>query len=693
MTGTEAARSLSIDRRFYHLPPRPWRKIHLDYHNSEHMPRVGDKFNPEAFGDLLQQGNVDGIVVFAKDMHGYFYYPSEYGPVHPGLSLDLLGQQVEACRKRNIRVYAYYCVTWDNYLAERHPEWLVFKRDRTTYLPKFDETPRWTALCSSNTDFVDLVLAHSRECVSRYDLDGIWYDMPLPINGECFCRNCLETLRSRGLDPFDTAVQRSHKQELLTNLMRRLYEQAHEIRPGIQVDFNNETRIGLAERVEYMDNIDIEALPTGGWGYWYFPVNVRYSRTFGKSVYGMSGRFHQSWADFGGLKHPNQLRTELASIVAQGAYCDIGDQLPPDGRLDPAVYETIGECYGEIKQIEPYLNHAAPVIEAAIIVRGLPLEDVGRPESREGGTLASSVLGLTKLLMEQHIQFDILDADRDWSHYRLIILPDALAVDMDLAEQLRAYLEKGGAIIGSHNALRLEGSDTIWADELGISYAGESPYTPAYLKLGESIGSGLPDYAYALYKGAAQWRPAASQSTQVAAQLGEPLFQRSPEHYTSHAQTPFDHVSEYAAIVRQNRIAAAAFPLGISYYYHGYWIYREVFKRLVDAVLPQRLIATTAPGSSEITLTHQEAASDHPSRWMLHIVNFSPLRRTPEHHEYLEDPIPLHNVDIGLALNGTIRRAYLASDDSPVPLERRGDRWHITLDRVETGAIVVLEEA
>lgn len=90
------------------------------------------RLTPDEFGDRLLAGHVDSVVVFAKDMHGYFHYPSQYGPVHLALTFDLLGAQVEACRKRNIKVYGYHCTTWDNCLAEQHPEWLVWKRDRTT---------------------------------------------------------------------------------------------------------------------------------------------------------------------------------------------------------------------------------------------------------------------------------------------------------------------------------------------------------------------------------------------------------------------------------------------------------------------------------------------------------------------------------------------------------------------------------
>lgn len=94
---------LWIDARLRGLPARPWRKIHLDYHNSQHMPSVGERFDADEFGDRLLAAHVDAIVVFAKDMHGYFYYPSAYGPVHNGLKCDLLGEQVRACRRRDGR--------------------------------------------------------------------------------------------------------------------------------------------------------------------------------------------------------------------------------------------------------------------------------------------------------------------------------------------------------------------------------------------------------------------------------------------------------------------------------------------------------------------------------------------------------------------------------------------------------------
>jgi len=671
-----------IDPRLAALPSRPWRKIHLDFHNSQHVPRIGGRFNAEEFGDRLLEGNVSGIVVFAKDMHGYFYYPSAYGPVHPGLSFDLLGAQVAACRKRKIAVYAYYCTTWDNYLAENHPEWLVFKRDRTTYLPKFDETPAWTALCLTHEDFVQLMLNHTKEFVSRYELDGVWFDMPVPIDGECYCAECLRQLRAKGLDPFDTRVQHEHKHALHKSFIARLHKTVKETRSGCQVDFNGQGVYGLGERIPFMDSLDIEALPTAFWGYYYFPTIVRYTRTFGLTTYGVTGRFKASWADFGGLKLPAQIHTELASIVANGARGDIGDQMPPSGRLDPAVYHVIGKGYSGIKSLEPYLDQAVPVTEAAIVTGGLPLESPATEAN----------YGLVKLLMEARLQFDVVEPDAPWERYALVVLGDEMAVDEQLATRLHTFAENGGALVVGHKSGLIAGAEKSWLERYGLYYAGASPFKPAYLLPQVNMTGDIPPYEYALYEGASQWR--AESPAMTLAQLGEPAFQRSPEHYTSHAQTPFERATPYAALARSGRVALFAFPLGLSYYNQGYWIYRQAFRKVLEDLLPVPLIQTNAPMSTEITLTRQAVRPEigRKERYLVHIVNFSPLRHTPKHPDFHEDPIPLTDVTVrvNLPLKAFTARAVVAGAELPVR-RSAGGGIEVTVPRVPIHEVVCLE--
>lgn len=692
-----------IDRRLQTLPLRPWRKVHLDFHNTAYVEEVGEGFNSQEFLDTLRVGHVDAIVVFAKDMHGYCYYPTSRGAVHPGLQRDLLGEQVAACRAAGITVYGYYCVTWDNLRAEQHPEWLVFRRDRSTYLPRFDETPGWTALCLSHRDFVQVVLDDSREILERYELDGIWYDMPLPIGGECFCRSCLDAIAASGGDPLDTAAQRAHKQQLLTGFLHAAKALAEEVRPGCQVDQNNQTRLGLGERARYLDNIEIEALPTGGWGYQYFPVDVRYSRNFGRSFYGITGRFQRAWADFGGLAHPRQLQVEIAGIIAQGAHCSIGDQAPPSGRLDPAVYQTIGEAYERVERIEDLLEGAAPVVEAAVVVDGLVLTDPGAAGSGSAAaadgsvTVAESVGGLAELLIDHRIQFDVVEPDVDLDRYRLLVIPDTLAVDCQLGERLCRYVRDGGGLVVSGSAATVDGGSETWLRDLGLKIRGRSPFEPAYLVPAPDLENRLPAFEYALYEGSWEWAVDANHGTEVWAWLGEPAFQRSPTHYTSHAQSPFHHRTDLAAVVRSGRLGATSFGLGTSYYRSGYWAYRRIFGALVDVALPERLVRSDAPRNAEISLTQQVCGGR--TRWLVHIVNTSTDRCWGPRPARLEDTIPLHDLGVAVDLPRPIHRAWLAGTGETIPLRPARPDWaasaqsvEIEVPEVDTGAVVVLEE-
>ena len=398
--------------------------------------------------------------------------PSKYGPVHPGLSFDLLGEQVEACRKRNIAVYAYYCTAWDHYLADTHPEWNMLKPDGSDYRPVAGQTPGWTALCLGNKDFVDLIADHVSEFVSKYNLDGAWLDMAEPIAPECYCKECLKQIRASGKDPYNLEVQREHQNKNFIDFHRRMFDLVHNTRPGCQVDFNDIGIGRVSERVSYLDNIDIEALPTDPqWGYFYAPSQIRYHRTFGLPVYGMTGRFITSWADFGGLKLPQQLDVELASIVANTAGCDVGDQMPPDGQLDAAVYHVLGKSFEKIKDIEPYLDQAAPVTEAALMIPDIPLE---KPKQQY-------ITGLTKLMIESRLQFDVVEPGQEWERYNLVVIPDEVMPDEKTVERLHGYIDKGGSVIVCHNGGLQYDTKESWIIKYGFRYEGLSPFKPAYL--------------------------------------------------------------------------------------------------------------------------------------------------------------------------------------------------------------------
>ena len=75
--------------------------------------------------------------------------------------------------------------------------------------------------------------------------------------------------------------------------------------------------VGCQEILPYFSHLELESLPTGGWGYDHYPMSAAYSRNLGLDFLGMTGKFHRTWGEFGGFKHPNALRYEWAAMLAK----------------------------------------------------------------------------------------------------------------------------------------------------------------------------------------------------------------------------------------------------------------------------------------------------------------------------------------------------------------------------------------
>ena len=116
-----------------HLSSRPsprTRQVHLDFHTSEFIPGVGERFNKQQWQDALRTGHVNHINIFAKCHHSWSYYPTKIGITHPNLKFDLLGAEIAACHEIGVNCPIYYTVGWSAHDAEVHPEWCVRNKNR-----------------------------------------------------------------------------------------------------------------------------------------------------------------------------------------------------------------------------------------------------------------------------------------------------------------------------------------------------------------------------------------------------------------------------------------------------------------------------------------------------------------------------------------------------------------------------------
>jgi hypothetical protein len=181
-------------------------------------------------------------------------------------------------------------------------------------------------------------------------------------------------------------------------------------------------------------HLELESLPTGGWGYDHFPMSAAYSRTLGMQFLGMTGKFHTSWGEFGGFKHPNALRYEAALSAAFGAKCSIGDQLHPLGELDMATYDLVGSAYAELEEKEPWLDPVTPVADIAVLSQEAIQNYYGLPEQNRDASLGD--VGACRILLEGKYLFNYIDTDAPLDGYKLLILPDSIRLDKALQEKI-----------------------------------------------------------------------------------------------------------------------------------------------------------------------------------------------------------------------------------------------------------------
>jgi len=519
----------------------PFRQIHLDFHTSPDIHDVGADFDADEFAETLREASVNSVTAFARCHHGMCYYDTKVGPKHPALKVDLLGKMVKACHKRGIRIPAYITVSWDEHSARNHPEWQCRNRDGSMWLGG-PLVATWHGVCMLNDEYQNYLTAITEEVLRKYEVDGLFMDIWMGPWPACFCWSCLGKMQQAGVDVKDDAACLRWYDDMREELMVRIRRLADRIRPGSSVFFNSCIRTGKSDWLKHFTHIEIESLPTGGWGYGHYPLYQRYFRNFGKQTMGMTARFHRTWGDFGGMKNRAALEFECFSMLASGARCSVGDQLHPRGRLDPAVYKLIGSVYEQVAQKEPWCVRAEHVADVALL-------DV------DG--LAESERGAVRLLLEEHELFDVVDPDSDLRPYKVLILPDAVRLSKPLAAKVRHYLAGGGALIASAQSGLAEGKDEFALKEMGVRYLRPADYDPNFLcRLAPEMAGSLPKFNYMMYRGGHYVK--AARGAKVLARIGLPYFNRTWAHYCSHGPTPFARVTGPARLPAACRQCARA---------------------------------------------------------------------------------------------------------------------------------------
>ena len=661
----------------------PYRQIHLDFHTGPDITDVGVAFDAKAFAGVMKSAAVNSVTVFAKCHHGHLYYNTRRPERHPGLKpgLNLLGEQVEALHREGIRAPIYISVQCDQYAAAHHPEWVARQADgKPVGAGPF--AAGWTIL-DMNSPYQDYLAEQTREVLQLFHpVDGLFFDMCWDQPSASV--HAIEAMRRANLNPENEADRQAWARRVTLAYMKRFHQMVQAANSAATVHFNSRPVTNLRQEIRYATQFEIEALPTGGWGYMFFPRVVRFAHRLGKPCLGMTARFHKSWADFGGLKPYAALEYETSQMLAHSAACSIGDQLHPRGTLEAPVYELIGRVYRRVAAREPWLRGAGNLSDIGVLGINVPATD-GGPSSGSAGeseTLQRSEEGAARMLMQLKQQFDLLDAQAPLEPYKLVILPDHLRLSDALINRLRRYLKNGGAVVASGTSGLNDDATALRLPELAIQPAGRWPAPALYLRFGPAIRRDVAALDHVIYDPAVRVTPAPG--AEALGHFVEPYFDRSWRHFSSHFQTPPAKVTRQPFATLRGRCAYIAFPVFGAYARHGNVPYRLLVRNILDRLLPEPLVRTEAPTGCEITVTRQR------QRHIVHLLYYSPERRAVN-LDLIEDIVPLFNVPLALRLNRRPRRVYVAPENTALEFTWAAPYVRVTVPEIRGHAMVVFE--
>ncbi len=663
-----------------------FRKLFFDYHNHRDNWGLAENFDAEKWADQLKAANAEGVSMFAKGAQGWRYYQKgEVGWVHPEMpnGLDMLGEVVDACHKRGIRVIAYYHTFGSKKLEGLYPEW---RAENSEHEPR--------GLCMESPLLEEHILPQIREIVRNYDIDGIFFDgTNIRL---CYCDDCRSGfLRDTGFDiPLskDDPHWLEHVKWLnkeSTELRQKIMDAVHDEKPGVLVSFNwsytpRQPEIPPADLGYLMcDIFPDDQLFSGSY-------LGKYWTTLGKPFDIMNSAFLRWWGDWGS-KPAVAMQQECATIIANGGKTWLGYMMPAQFGVEPAVMQELGKTMKFIKEREEFCRNSEPVPYIAVLHSTHSLYTKEPTQRLDEKALYS----LHKMLLQGGFHYNILNEKTLLEHlndYKAVILPDQRYIGKELADALEEYVSNGGGLIASvltgtqDEAYKPTGKFCL-ENVLGVKLSGTYPYTNGYMVTkNKGLKDQVLDTPHQVWGEFMYVQPTTAEKL---ADLWDVYIRRDGEYYQG-GSSPIGKNTGYPSITL-NRFGKgkAVYISGDifgSYTIRNNWNLKNMFGNLVEMVLPEKLITIDAPGNVEVVLKKQE------KRTMVHLINHCGERSFNNTIAYTENIIPIYNIGVRLKVHTPPSSVKLMPENQDLAWETLADGTiSINVPKLDIYSIVVIE--
>ena len=674
-----------------------FRKLHKLYVSPQWANEQGARFDAVQYADLLAGAAVDCLELYCKDHHGTMYYPCSLGRPHPR---DILGELLPELRKRDIRLIAYFSVCFDNYALGIHPEWRMVNSLGDPYKLR----PFYMAsICSPYTDFA---LQQLEQLAANYAVDGFWLDIiplardvpqhtwmiaPHPIpDYSLHAQKAYLAEMGEPLPLQPTEAEADRVFEFMTakvdEFLNRAYSVIRAHLPEAVVTYNAAGAPG-----DPIDSADLTSIEGHAPNYVRQSFIARWAKTRGKPFELLTAGALPRTELGGGWNGFDQkplafLQLENAIALAHGGSMVFGTAPYPNGATDAAQLAAFAQVFRPARALEPWLSDPSGLSDIGLIFAPKP-----RSASNLWGVMQDGAEAFHEALIDQHLQYDIVQLDADLSAYQLLILPDQAALSDDEIATLRAWVSGGGKLLAA-------GCSALWdetggrrpdfglADVFGVSLRREAMAEFVYLNLGtDELVAAVTALPILIDQSPLLVAPGTARI------IGDFVL---PESMRTEATTVLwgdagpDESQRIPGLLRNDYgdgecvyVAAPLRSAGMP----NAWV-KRLMGMLARSLVDQPILATDAPAGVEIVMNRQA------QRTVIHLVNR--YRGSVTHLSWKGEGVNLSGLTLELQLSRLglegATRVYQAPDQE---LESReaGDALTITLPRLGAHAVIVVE--
>ena len=668
-----------------------FRKLFCDFHAPTKMRNVGADYDAELWAEQLEDAGAQAVSSFAKCYYGWAHYRKcKVGFVHPGLAegRDLLGETVEACHRRDIKVIAYFHTSNGQPLAKLHPEWLTVEADGTV---------GWVEgmyLCQLSPYVEEHMIPQMVEIAEGYEIDAIFLDGPRALRA-CFCDSCRkrfeadigEDLPHGPEDPLWLDFVR-WKMSAYRQMRQRVLEEVHSVRPDLLVAVN---WLSMPRQPE---------TPPEGIGFHTADIHPEdqlfkgsyYSCYFGSFAvpFDILNTLFMKWWDDWAVKPGLRIKQECAAILANGGRTFPGYHANPDGRMEPAVMECMKDVFGFVREREEGLTDTRPVHYVGVF-HSLSSNDT------HGGAFSgdeTASMGVHKVLLDGRIPHTFVNEDALPGHindFAAIIMPDQRLIPERLIPAIVEFVSRGGVLIATHltgtlDAQHEDCGDFALRDVLGVSRAGLIGDSHAYIVVqDERIKRGYPDMPILTWGQFVDVKPEGSETLATIA-----LPQQFPdETYVTKlemAAPAGERLASPAITLREFGAGKAVYispPIFYAFAEHNQWPLKVLVQNLVSELLPEPPVRVEGEGSLEVTLREGDGFT------AVHLVNHGGSCTLLGSNAITESVPRARNLQVHLRAQREPSEVILIPSGEPLPCRRNGPYLVTELDELHVHSAVI----